>query len=110
MASRSDTEAEIASDGRALATIVDLLSDGVSLRAWPEESLRILGLATADVDGAEQRKVMALRRHLTGGRPMPVMIIEASQAGPSVLCRRVERVRADLIGLVPYRCLAKMSS
>ena len=104
MASRADVEAAIADEERVLGEVARLLEARVPLAAWPDSSRRAFGHAVAEptVAGPASWQRAALCRHLFGSAaavPGAVAAIPTDAAD----VRAAERLRADLVGIVPLR-------
>lgn len=106
--SRAQVEAALRIEGAVLADARELLRKAVPLTGWPEQLQRaLLAALTEEGEDIEAQKARWLRRHLfrdtdLGLPPLP------SSSLPSIGRRIAERLRADLIGLVPLGCGLKM--
>lgn len=90
-------------DSAALLDIVDLIDSRTPLADWPHSAAELLGaaLSAPGLEGREADKARWLARHLFGPDAAPPL-------PPAPNSTAAERVRADLIGLVPLHACRRM--
>jgi hypothetical protein len=102
---RADVEHAIADEEALLARVAALIVARTPLARWPEEALVALALALDErgISAPEVWKATALRRHLFGPGDPPTL---DPPVHPTDQDRRhADRLRGDLIALVPLRAL-----
>jgi hypothetical protein len=92
----------IVEDEALLTVVADLLTTRRPLSAWPAEATNAFALALAAQPAAEGWKASTLRRHLFGSdATVPELAVNTAPTARER--RRAERLRSDLIAILPLR-------